>query len=79
MVTAEGADWIHDLIHLPQRHTVHQLVQLVEILLDLVIVHQIDFVVGFVENKVENKSKPPVFVLKTGGFGTGVHNGLDLN
>ena len=50
MVTAEGADWIHDLIHLPKRHAVHQLVQFVETLLDLVIVHQIDFVVGFVEH-----------------------------
>lgn len=35
MVTAEGADRIHDLIHLPQRHTVHQFIQLVEILIDL--------------------------------------------
>ena len=26
VVTAEGADWIHDLIHLPQRHAIHQLV-----------------------------------------------------
>ena len=50
VVTAEGADWIHDLIHLPERHAVHQLVQLVEILLDLVIIHQVDFVVGFVEH-----------------------------
>ena len=31
MVAAEGADWIHDLIHLPERHTVHQFVQLKEI------------------------------------------------
>ena len=37
VVTAEGADRIHDLIHLTQRHAVHQLVQPVEILLDLVI------------------------------------------
>ena len=50
MVTAEGGDWIHDFVHLPQRHAVHQLVQFVEILLDLVIVHQIDFIVGFVEH-----------------------------
>ena len=50
VVTAEGADRIYDLIHLPQRHAVHQLVQLVEILLDLVIVHQIDFIIGFVEH-----------------------------
>ena len=50
MVTAEGADWIHDLIHLPERHAVHQLVQLVEILLDFVVIHQIDFVVGFMDD-----------------------------
>ena len=50
VVTAEGADWIHDLIHLPEWHAIHQLVQLMEVLLDLVIVHQIDFVVGFVEH-----------------------------
>ena len=50
MVVAEGADWIHDLIHLPERHAIHQLIQLVEILPDLVIIHQIDFVVGFVEH-----------------------------
>lgn len=50
MVTAEGADWIHDLIHLPEWHAIHQLVQFMEVLLDLVIVHQIDFVVGFVEH-----------------------------
>ena len=43
VVTTEGADWIHDLIHLPERHTVHQFVQIMEILLDLVIIHQIDF------------------------------------
>ena len=50
VVTAEGADWIHDLIHLPERHAVHQLVQLVEILLDFVVIHQIDFVVGFMDD-----------------------------
>ena len=46
MVTAEGADWIYDLIYLPERHAVHQLLQLVKILLD----HQVDLVVGFVEH-----------------------------
>ena len=50
VVTAEGADWIHDLIHLPERHAIHQLVQLMEVLLDLAIIHQVDFVVGFVEH-----------------------------
>ena len=43
VVAAESADWIHDLIHLPERHAVHEFIQLVEILLDLVIVHQVDF------------------------------------
>ena len=50
VVTAEGADRIYDLIHLPERHAVHQLIQLMEILLDFVIIHQIDFVVGFIEH-----------------------------
>ena len=50
VVAAEGADWIYDLIHLPERHTVHQFVQLMEILLDLFIIHQLDFIVGFVEH-----------------------------
>lgn len=54
MVVAEGADWIYDLIHLPKWHAVHQLVQLVEILLDLIIVHQIDFVIGFIEH-IQNR------------------------
>ena len=49
VVAAEGADWIYDLIYLPERHAIHQLLQLVKILLDLVIVHQVDFVVSFVE------------------------------
>ena len=43
MVVAEGADWIYDLIHLPQGHAIHQLIQFMEILLDLVIIHQVDF------------------------------------
>ena len=34
VVTTEGADWIHDLIHLPERHAIHQLVQLMEVPLD---------------------------------------------
>ena len=50
VVAAEGADWIYDLIHLPERHTVHQFVQLMEILLDLFIIHQVDFIVGFIEH-----------------------------
>ena len=50
VVTAEGADRIDDLIHLPERHAVHQLIQLMEIPLDFVIVHQIDFVVSFVKH-----------------------------
>lgn len=32
VVTAESADWIDDPIHLPQRHTIHQPVEFVEIL-----------------------------------------------
>ena len=50
VVAAEGADRIHDFVHLPERHAIHQLIQFMEILLDLVIIHQIDFVVGFVEH-----------------------------
>ena len=30
MITAEDTDWVDDLIHLPERHTVHLLVEIVE-------------------------------------------------
>ena len=50
MVTAESADWIHDFVHLSERHTVHPLIELVKILLDVGIVHWVRFVVGFVEH-----------------------------
>ena len=43
VIPAEGTDGIDDLIHLPQLHTVHCLVELIEILLDLGVVHRIDF------------------------------------
>ena len=33
VVAAESADWIYDLIHLPERHAIHQLIQFMEILL----------------------------------------------
>ena len=43
MIPAEGTDRINDLIHFPQRHTVHLAVQLIEIRLYLRIIHQPQF------------------------------------
>ena len=50
MVTAQLADRIDDLIHLPQGHSVHLLVKLIEIRLYLLIIVGIVLVVAFVEH-----------------------------
>ena len=50
MIPAELANRVNDLIHLPQGHSIHLLVKLVEVRTDLFIVVWIVFVVAFVEH-----------------------------
>ena len=50
MITAEGTDWVDDLIHLPQGHTVHLMIKLIEVCTDLLVVIGTVFVVAFVEH-----------------------------
>jgi hypothetical protein len=50
VIPAEFADWIDDLIHFPQGHSVHLLVEFIEVCLDLFVVIRIDFAVAFVEH-----------------------------
>ena len=38
MVMAKSADWVNDLVHLPNQHSVHKMVQFVEICFDLLVV-----------------------------------------
>ena len=49
MIPAEIAHQVNDLIHLPEQHSVHLLVELIEVLTDLLIVIGIVFFVAFVE------------------------------
>ena len=53
MVAAESAYRIDDLVHLPQRHTVHLLVEIIEIRSYQFLVIWIDFVVAFVEHGLD--------------------------
>ena len=48
MIPAELADRVDDLIHVPQFHTVHQLIQLLEILFDLGIIQAVALAVSFI-------------------------------
>ena len=50
MIPAEFTNWVDDLIHLPQGHSVHLLVKLIEGRADLFIVVWIVFVVAFLEH-----------------------------
>ena len=58
MLPAEEAHWVDDLIHLLQRHPVHQLVQLMKSILDLSVRHGVALAVGFIE-KVQNRIRVP--------------------
>lgn len=49
VIPAQFTVWVDNLIHLPQRHTVHLLVELIEILADLFIVVGVVFVEAFVQ------------------------------
>ena len=50
MIRAEGADRIDDPIHLPEGHSVHFLIQCVEISFDLVVVIRMIFVVTLIKD-----------------------------
>ena len=49
MVSAQCAYWIDDFIHLPQFHSVHQSIQLVEVILNCTVIHLVGISIGFVE------------------------------
>lgn len=51
IIPAEFADRVDDLIHLPERHSVHQLVELMEVMFELVIVHRIGFGKSLIEHR----------------------------
>ena len=50
VIPAEPTDRIDDPIHIPQLHTVHQLVQFMEIIFDLGIIQAVTFAVSFVQH-----------------------------
>ena len=50
MISAELADWVEDLIHLPQGHSVHLSIEFIEVCFDLFVVVGVILVVAFVEH-----------------------------
>lgn len=50
MFPAEGADRVDNTIHVPERHAIHLLVELVEVRADLFVVIGIVFIVALVEH-----------------------------
>ena len=46
VIPAEFADWVDDSIHLPERHSIHLLVQFVEVRTDLFVIIRTVFVRG---------------------------------
>ena len=50
MIPTQCAYRIGDSIHLPERHTVHRLIQLMKISLDAVIVHAVGIAVWLIEH-----------------------------
>ena len=50
VVSAQGTDWVDDFIHLLERHAVHQRIEVIEVLLQLSVIHEVGFCVGFVEH-----------------------------
>ena len=51
MIPAELADWVDDSIHLPERHSIHLLVQFVEVLTDLFVIIRAVFKTTFVKGE----------------------------
>ena len=50
MIPAQLTDWIDDPIYLPKLHTIHLLVELVEICADLLVVVWAVFVMTFIQH-----------------------------
>ena len=50
MIPTELTDWVDNPIHLPERHSIHLLVELVEVRTDLFVVIGAVFVVTFVQH-----------------------------
>ena len=60
MIPAEFADWVYDFIHLLQGHTVHLLIELIEVCLYLLIIVGIMFVVALVEHVQDRLTIPEI-------------------
>ena len=50
MISTEFTDWVDNLIHLPQGHTVHLLIKFIEVRFNLLVVIGIVLVVAFIEH-----------------------------
>ena len=60
MIPAELADRVSNAIHLPERHSIHLLVELVEVRLYLLVIVGIVLVVALVEHSQDGLSIPEV-------------------
>ena len=60
MISAQFADRVDDLIHLPQGYPVHLLVEFVEVSFNLLVVIGIVFVVAFIEHSQNRLSIPEI-------------------
>ena len=67
MIPAERTDGVDNFIHIPERHTVHKAVSLIEIFFDCTIVQFVALGVGLVE-----KSENRFTIVKVGIIGTHV-------
>ena len=51
MISAEGTDGIDDLVHVSQRHPIHEAVQFMEILFDLPVTAALQFFIAFIQKR----------------------------
>lgn len=56
MIPAEGTHGIHDLIHLPERLSVHDFVQHIEIRPGLIVVHPVGVAVTLIQYRQHGRS-----------------------
>ena len=61
MIPAQLTDRIDNFVHLPERHSVHLLVELMEVRTDLLVIVGIVFVVAFVEHGEDRLTVPEVW------------------
>ena len=80
MIAAESANRVDDLIHFPQRHAIHLLVELMEVRSYPLIVVGIVFVVALVEHGQDRFAVPKVgwisFDMRFQRFKTGIQNNI---